>query len=95
MNQNMIKQLRKLQKEMQEAQEKIELTEFEGRASGCVVVMQGNRRLVDVKISKELLEDEEILQEVIILAVNDALTRIDKTTEEVMSKYANMGGFGF
>lgn len=95
MNRDMIKKLQKLQKEMQEDQEKIELTEFEGRASGCVVIMQGNRRLIDVQLSKELLEDVEILQEVIVLAVNDALQQIDRTTEEVMGKYAAMGGMGF
>lgn len=91
MNRDMIKKLQKLQKNMQEDQEKIELTEFEGRASGCVVIMQGNRRLIDVQLSTELLEDIEILQEVIILAVNDALQQIDRTTEEVMGKYAAMG----
>ena len=53
--------------------------------------MQGNRRLIDVQLSTELLEDIEILQEVIILAVNDALQQIDRTTEEVMGKYAAMG----
>lgn len=95
MNRDMIKKLQKLQKEMQDAQEKIELTEFVGRASGCEVVMQGNRRLIDVTLSKDLLEDVEILQEVIIVAVNDALTQIDKLTEEVMGKYAAMGGMGF
>lgn len=95
MNRDMIKKLQKLQKEMQEDQEKIELTEFEGRASGCVVIMQGNRRLIDVQLSRELLEDIEILQEVIVLAVNDALQQIDRTTEEVMGKYAAMGGMGF
>lgn len=91
MNRDMIKKLQKLQKDMQEDQEIIELTEFEGRASGCVVIMQGNRRLIDVQLSTELLEDIEILQEVIILAVNDALQQIDRTTEEVMGKYAAMG----
>ncbi len=91
MNRDMIKKLQKLQKDMQEDQEKIELTEFEGRASGCVVIMQGNRRLIDVQLSTELLEDIQILQEVIILAVNDALQQIDRTTEEVMGKYAAMG----
>ncbi|MGI6787330.1 MAG: YbaB/EbfC family nucleoid-associated protein [Acholeplasmataceae bacterium] len=95
MNRDMIKKLQKIQKEMQEAQEKIELTEFIGRASGCEVVVQGTRRLIDVKISKELLEDVEILEEVIIVAVNDALTQIDQTTETMMSKYAAMGGLGF
>ena len=38
MNRDMIKKLQKLQKDMQEDQEKIELTEFEGRASGCVLL---------------------------------------------------------
>lgn len=91
MNKQMIDKLKKLQKEMLEAQERIELSEFTGRATGVVVIMQGTRQVLDVKISKDLLEDIEILQEAILLAVNDALAQIENTTQETMGKYANPG----
>lgn len=92
MNQGMINKLRKIQEEMEEAQARIEGSEFEGRATGVVVIAQGTRQIVDVQIQPEMLEDIEILQEVIALAVNDALSRIDQETERVMSKYASMAG---
>ena len=91
MNKQMIDKLKKLQKEMMEAQERIELSEFTGRATGVVVIMQGTRQVLDVKISKDLLEDIEILQEAILLAVNDALALIENNTQETMGKYANPG----
>jgi DNA-binding protein YbaB len=53
--------------------------------------MQGTRQVLDVKISKDLLEDIEILQEAILLAVNDALAQIENKTQETMGKYANPG----
>ncbi|NLB84495.1 MAG: YbaB/EbfC family nucleoid-associated protein, partial [Acholeplasmataceae bacterium] len=59
--------------------------------TGVVVIMQGTRQVLDVKISKDLLEDIEILQEAILLAVNDALAQIENKTQETMGKYANPG----
>jgi len=96
MNPNMLNRLKKMQREIQDAQEKLELTEFIGKASGVEVVMQGTRQMIDLKINEDLLEDVEMLQDAILVAVNDSLSQIDKKQEETMGQFAGgMGGFGF
>ncbi|MDL2292763.1 YbaB/EbfC family nucleoid-associated protein [Acholeplasma sp. OttesenSCG-928-E16] len=96
MNPNMMKKLKKMQEEMAAAQEKLEMTEFIGKATGVTVVAQGTRQLVDIKISEELMEEPEIMQDAIIAAVNDALAQIDKAQQDSMGKFTNgIGGFGF
>lgn len=84
MNPNMLNKLKKMQKQIQDAQEQIESSEFTGKASGVTVIMQGTRQVIDVKIDEALLEEVELLQDAILLAVNDALGQIDKTQEETM-----------
>ncbi len=96
MNPAMLNKLKKIQKEMQEAQERLESSEFTGKASGVTVIVQGTRQVIDVKIDPELLEEVEMLQDAILLAVNDALAKIEKTQEETMGQFSGgMGGFGF
>ena len=96
MNPNMLNKLKKIQKQMMEAQEALERKEFFGKASGVTVIMQGTRQVLDVDINPEVLEDIELLQDAILLAVNDALKQIEKETEETMGQFTGgMGGFGF
>jgi DNA-binding YbaB/EbfC family protein len=96
MNPNMLNKLKKMQKQMLEAQEALESKEFFGKASGVTVIMQGTRQLLDVSINKDLLEDIELLQDAIVLATNDALKQIEKETETTMGQFSGgMGGFGF
>jgi nucleoid-associated protein EbfC len=96
MNPNMLSKLKKLQKQMMEAQEALERKEFFGKASGITVVMQGTRQVVDVQINPDLLEEVDLLQDAILLAVNDALKQIEKEQEETMGQFSGgMGGFGF
>jgi len=96
MNPNMLNKLKKMQKQIQDAQEQIESSEFTGKASGVTVIMQGTRQVIDVKIDEALLEEVELLQDAILLAVNDALGQIDKTQEETMGQFSDgMGGLGF
>lgn len=96
MNPNMLNKLKKIQKQMTEAQEALERKEFFGKASGVIVIMQGTRQVIDVQINAEILEEVEILQDAILLAVNDALKQIDKEQEETMGQFSGgMGGFGF
>lgn len=92
MNPQMIKKLKKMQDEMQEAQRDLESAEFTGSASGVVVVLQGTKQVVDVKINDELLEEKELLQDAILIAINNAIEQIDKKQAEMMSKFA--GGMG-
>ena len=96
MNPGMLNKLKKMQKQMQDAQEQLEATEFTGKASGVTVIVQGSRQVVDVKIDAAMLDEVEMLQDAILLAVNDALNQIEKTQEETMGQFAGgMGGFGF
>ncbi|MFU8793069.1 MAG: YbaB/EbfC family nucleoid-associated protein [Acholeplasmataceae bacterium] len=96
MNPNMINKLKKIQKQMLEAQEALERKEFFGKASGVTVIMQGTRQVIDVEINPEILEDLEVVQDAVLLAVNDALKQIEKETEETMGQFSGgMGGFGF
>lgn len=87
--QAMIKQAQKLQKDMMGAKEEIDNTIFYGKSSLVNVEMNGKKELLKVKIeSKELGNDDiEILEDMILIAVNDAIRKIDQATEEKMGKY--------
>ena len=87
--QAMLKQAQKLQKEMLETQEKINNKEFTGKSSIVTVKMNGSKELTDVKIDIEKIEEEdvELLQDMIVVAINDAINQINKETEEKMGAY--------
>ncbi len=89
--QAMLKQAQKLQKEMLETQEQINSTEFVGKSSIVTVKMNGRKEILDVKIDIEKIEqdDVELLQDMIVVAFNDAIKQVDKETESKMGKYTN------
>ena len=92
----MINKLKKMQKQMMEAQEALERKEYFGKASGITVVMQGTRQVIDVQINPEMLEEVEMLQDAILIAMNDALKQIEKEQESTMGQFSGgLGGFGF
>ena len=92
----MLNKLKKMQKQMLDAQEQLESKEFYGKASGVTVVVQGTKQLIDVQISKEILAEVELLQDAIVIATNDALKQIEKETEDTMGQFTGgMGGLGF
>ncbi|MEG0025635.1 MAG: YbaB/EbfC family nucleoid-associated protein [Bacilli bacterium] len=87
--QAMMKQAQKLQKDMMVAKDEIDNTLFEGESSIVKVKMNGKKQLLQTKIdSNDLsLDDIEILEDMIVIAVNDALKKIDTKTNEKMGKY--------
>ena len=87
--QAMMKQAQKLQKDMMLAKEEIDNTNFKGMASFVTVNMKGSKELIDVKIdNKEITGDDiELLEDMIVVAVNDAIRQIDAVTDEKMGKY--------
>ena len=87
--QAMLKQAQKMQRDMKKTQEEIDNTEFTGKSELVSVKMMGNRIVKEVKISSDELEsdDIEVLEDMILIAVNDALKQIDKVTEEKMGAY--------
>ena len=91
MNQQQMMKLRKMQKQMMEAQEKLEQTVFSGTAGGGVVVaeVKGNHDVVSIKIDPEAAADDlEMVQDMIVLAINDAVKKIEEESQKLL------GGFG-
>ena len=91
MNQAQMMRLRKMQKEMMEAQERLEQTVFTGTAGGGVVKVEvkGNHEVVSVEIDPEAAKDDiEMVQDMVVLAINDANKKIEAETQK------SSGGFG-
>ena len=89
--QGMMKKMQKMQKEMLEAQEALNEQQFEGVAGGGMVkvVMNGQRQMLDVALDESVVDpdDVEMLQDLIIVAVNDALKKVEDTTASTMGKF--------
>lgn len=87
--QAMMKQAQKLQKDMMSEKEKIDKTEYVGTSSFVTVTVMGDKKVKSIKIdSKNIEEDEiEMLEDMIIVAINNALNQIDQDTEKKLGKY--------
>lgn len=87
---NMIKQAQKMQQEMQKKQEELENAEVEGSAGGGVVTVKlsGKRVLTEVNINPEVCDpdDIEMLEDLVMAAVNDAMSKIDELSVREMEK---------
>ena len=92
--QAMLKQAQALQKDMMKIKDEIDSSEFVGESSLVKVTMKGNKEVVKVDISADSLDKDDIeaLQDMIVLAVNDANKKIDATTEKKMGKFGNIPG---
>ncbi len=95
-NANMIKQAQKMQQDMLKMQAEIEEKQFEATAGGGVVkaTVNGKREVLALAIAPDAVdpEDVEMLQDMIIAAVNEALRQGEQAMEQAMSKFT--GGFG-
>ncbi|RJE85999.1 YbaB/EbfC family nucleoid-associated protein [Paenibacillus sp. 1011MAR3C5] len=90
MNQ-MMKQVKKMQEQMLKAQEELETKSVEGTAGGGVVTVtvNGHKKLLNIVIKPEAVDpdDVEMLQDLVITAVNDALTKADELANQDMGKF--------
>ena len=78
--QQMMRQAQKMQLQMARTQEELKTLEMEGSAGGGMVkaVASGEGRILSVTINPDVVdpEDVDLLQDMVLAAVNDALTRI-------------------
>ena len=99
-NMNMMKQAQKMQEEFMKMQEELENSEFSASAGGGAVkaTMLGTRSLKSIEIEPSAVdpEDVEMLQDMIVAAVNEAITMSEDATNAAMSRLSPMGmGFPF
>ena len=95
---NMMRQAQKMQQDFLKMQEELESSSFEFTAGGGAVkaTVSGTRQFSSIEIDPEVVdpEDVEMLQDLILAAVNGALKMADDKTSESMNKLqGGMGGF--
>ena len=91
MNMNaMIKKAQKMQEEMVKAQEELGQKEYTATSGGGAVtaVVKGSNEIVSLKLNPEVVDpdDIEMLQDLIVAGVNEAISSIEKTNNDEMSK---------
>jgi len=91
MNPMMMKKIQKMQKDMLKAQKDIEEAIFTGSAAGGMVTIEvkGTKEIIKVNINPGVVdpEDVEMLEDVILLALNDAFKQVDEKTESTMGQF--------
>ncbi|CAG7652887.1 YbaB/EbfC family nucleoid-associated protein [Paenibacillus allorhizosphaerae] len=89
MNQ-MMKQVKKMQEQMLKAQEDLANRTVEGTAGGGVVAVtvNGQKKVTSVVIKPEAVDpdDVEMLQDLVLTAINDAMTKAEEMAGKEMSK---------
>lgn len=94
---NLMKNLPKMQEEMQKLQARLGQLSAEGSAGGGMVTAQvnGKLELLGCRLSEEALklQDAEMIEDLVIAAVNDALTKARTMVAEETAKTSGLPGF--
>ena len=87
--QNLMREAQKMQKDLQKTQKELENTKYEGKSSLVTVVINGNKEMCSVKIDAEEFDkdDIELLEDMIMVAFNDASKKADADKEKKLGKY--------
>jgi len=100
---NLMKQAQKMQRQMEEQAKELETKEYKATAGGGAVevVVSGKKELLSVKLAEEIVdpEDIEMLQDLIVAAVNEAYRAMEEDSRKSMSGLTaglggGLGGFG-
>jgi len=88
---NMMKQMQQMQKKMMKAQDELHEMTFEASAGGGMVkaFANGSKEITDIQIDEEVVDPEDIdmLQDLVLAAVNDVMNQVDEKTNATMGKF--------
>ena len=92
--QAMLKQAQALQKDMLKSKEEVDNTDFVGESSLVKVTMKGTKKVTEVKIFADSLDkdDVEALEDMLLVAYNQASDKVDEMLEKKMGKFGNIPG---
>lgn len=87
---NMMKQVQKIQEDMQKAQQELELKEYKATVGGGAVeiTMTGKKHVTEIKISPDVVDpdDVEMLEDLITAAVNEVIEKIESDSSDTMNQ---------
>lgn len=93
---NMMKQVQKMQRQAEESQKALEEKEYTAAAGGGAVevTVSGKKEVTKVKLQEEVVDpdDVEMLEDLIMAAVNEAFRKMEEDAQNTMSKLT--GGLG-
>lgn len=93
---NLMKQAQRMQRQMEEGQKELEAKEFTAKAGGGAVevTVTGKKEVTKVKLAQEVVDpdDVEMLEDLVMAAVNEALRMANDANAELMGKMT--GGLG-
>ena len=86
--QQMLKQAQKMQEKLAKVQEELEAREYEASAGGGMVTVKGKKEILALTIRPEAVdpEDVEMLQDMVMAAVNEVLRQVEETSSQEMGK---------
>lgn len=88
---NLMKEAKKMQADMEKTQEELSTKEFDASVGGGAVSVKvsGNKEIKEIKIQKEAVDPEnvEMLQDLILTCVNEALRKVDAAQADSMGKF--------
>lgn len=90
--QALMRQAQQLQNDMMKAKEEIDNMEFTGTSSFVSVLVKGDKIVKKVTINNDDItgDDKEMIEDMLVVALNDAMNQIDKVTEQKMGKFNSM-----
>lgn len=93
--QQMLAQAQKMQRELQKAQNELKEKEFTVSKGGAVtVIVKGDRSISSINIDKDAfdVDNKEMVEEMVALAINEAIAQIDKESEEINERITGRSG---
>ena len=88
---NLMKEAKKMQAEMQKSQEELATKEFEATAGGGAINVKvtGEKIIKEIKIKPDVVdpEDVEMLEDLILTCVNEALRKVDSAQSQELGKF--------
>ena len=92
----LMKEAKKMQADMEKSQEELQVKEFESTAGGGAIIVKvlGTKQIKEIKISKDVVDpdDVEMLEDLVMTCVNEALRKVDEAQSASFGKY-NIPGF--
>ncbi len=93
--QQIMQQAQRMQRDITKKKEELDAMEFTGKSEWVEITFNGKKDVKAFKILKDGTidnDDKEMLEDMILIAMKDAFSKIDKETENKLGQYASMSG---
>ena len=90
--QNLMMQAKKMQKDIEKAQSELKSKNYEGKSQMVTAVVSGKGKLISLNIDIDDIaaDDKEMLEDMTLIAVNNAIDKMEKDKSEKFGKYGQM-----